>query len=314
MRTTSERLVILEGPDGGGKTTLAKKFLKLGYTYVHLGTFKEVGSDLARLYVEAIMPAVLGHAPVVLDRCWLSELPYGLAMRDGADRLGPRRRQLERLALRCQATLVRCLPPYDVALAAWRARSRKEGAEYLDTEAKFKAVYDWYAGLTHEGTALPVMTYDRTKLGELDARDVVSLSTFTTPHPLDRATAGNWDAPLVLLGEAFAEHHDGDALHRWPFGALSGSSSVWLTGQLAEAGISEAALLWANADMLPGSEALVDRLRRAKRVFTLGEKAADAVKDLGLSTVHHLGHPQHHKRFRFKDPYPLLHLLQEATR
>src|SRR4051812_18522188 len=120
--THSKRLVILEGPDGAGKTTLAEQLGRRGWLVVHLGPFLQVDDDLARLYVEAMMPAILGHADVVLDRCWLSEIPYGLVMRDGDDRLGWQRRLLERLALRCRATVIRCLPPREIAKSWWTAR------------------------------------------------------------------------------------------------------------------------------------------------------------------------------------------------
>ncbi len=39
------RVVILEGPDGSGKTTLAKELVKSGFTYKHMGVPDE-GTDL----------------------------------------------------------------------------------------------------------------------------------------------------------------------------------------------------------------------------------------------------------------------------
>ena len=85
MPSTSAKLTIFEGPDGGGKTTAAEKYAKeTGAQYVHFGPLPHVKDSLARVYVEAMMPAILGLQDVVFDRSWLSEIPYGTAFRGGA--------------------------------------------------------------------------------------------------------------------------------------------------------------------------------------------------------------------------------------
>src|SRR5882757_4772670 len=105
---TCGSLTIFEGPDGSGKTTAAKAFAaEMGARYVHLPQFKRVTTGLPRMYLEAMLPALLGYQDVVMDRCWLSEVPYGRVFRDGADRVGEiSRHMLERVALRAGALVV----------------------------------------------------------------------------------------------------------------------------------------------------------------------------------------------------------------
>src|ERR1700743_601382 len=108
MPHLSAPLIIFEGPDGSGKTSAAKALAKkMNARYVHHGPYSRMGSGLPRIYLESMLPAIYGHQPVVLDRSWLSEIPYGIAFRDGMDRVGIRRRILERVALRCQTIVVR---------------------------------------------------------------------------------------------------------------------------------------------------------------------------------------------------------------
>lgn len=79
------KLIIIEGPDGAGKTTLARDLAeKLGAVSMHLTCTKALVGGL-RDYQLHVMRDVaenlrLGHT-VVLDRSWISEAVYGPIMR-----------------------------------------------------------------------------------------------------------------------------------------------------------------------------------------------------------------------------------------
>lgn len=137
-------LVIFEGPDGGGKTTLAKALSNsINGDYVHHGPYLDIedGRLLAEKYIDSLMPARLGNAPVVLDRSWISEVPYGLAFRDGADRIGPvMKERLELLAR--HAIYVWCLPSWESVQINFVMKTRDE---YLNTAAQLYQVYEWYS-------------------------------------------------------------------------------------------------------------------------------------------------------------------------
>lgn len=304
----AEQLItIFEGPDGSGKSTAAKNYaLRTNAHYVHMGPLKHVTSGLARMYVEAMMPALLGHRSVVMDRCWMSEPIYGRAFRGGKDRLhAADYRMLERLAMRCGAVVVHCRPNLGKVLENWF--SRRE-SEMLMAKKQLITVYDLYGDLTYT-TSLPVMTFDYTKC---DFGDVV-LSRMLS-HPLESRSAGNAHADIIIVGEQFGEHKNHDPLYQWPFASFSDEGcSRWLTMQLAQASISEKDLLWFNVDQL--SKAIVKRWV-GRKVFALGAKALQSLHEMlgpddGV-TVSAVEHPQFWKRFRAGVPYPLGSLIQRT--
>lgn len=307
--TTCKTITIFEGPDGGGKSYAAQAYAAtIGADVVHLGPFPGVGpGNLARLYVEAMLPALQGHRHVVLDRCWLSERPYGQAFRNGKLRLLPvHERMLSRLAWRCGAVLVLGLPGIDVCLANWRAR---RGEELLQREDQLREVYDCYAGRAAvDGYDLNTVVYDY-KGGSLAAmlEDVLRLRPRT--HPLTVRSAGNLAARVAIVGEGFGMVKDTDALYQWPFASFSNQGcSRWLTDQLLEAGVGEDQLLWVNADHL--TDASFNDLLRTKHVLAFGKIASQRLVELDIT--HQLSpHPQSWKRFHHRDPYPVIARVRE---
>ena len=302
-------LTIFEGPDGGGKTTAARSYAELtGAVYFHLGPFPRLSTNLARMYVEVLMPAVLGHRAVVLDRSWLSEKIYGQVFRNGTDRLGIETvRIIERLAFRCQTLVVLCVPRWEAVLGSFR---RRKGEEMLDREEQLRQVYDLYD--KSFATSLPTVRWDYEQT-PLNAMLFEGDRERPLPHPAKLRTAGNWDAGVVLVGEDFAELKDQDAFYQWPFGSLSGAGcSRWLAKQLDEAGIGENQLLWINADN--SDEDLHRVVCDAREIITLGTKAEMRMRALGYTDVVHAApHPQFWRRFHRHQPYPLLPLLKELT-
>jgi hypothetical protein len=295
--STSRKLTIFEGPDGSGKSTAAEQYAKeTGAKYVHFGPLPNVKDGLARMYVEAMLPALLGYQDVVFDRCWLSEVPYGSAFRDGADRLGrPAVRMLERLALRCSGAVVYCLP--DWLTVRNNYLSRKE-IEYLQNEEQLQHVYEVY---TSQSTDLPRFNYDYTVLGGFDAFEVDQVRT--PAHPLGVASAGNLNASIMLVGEDFAERKDQDPWYQWPFASFSNQGcSQWLTEQLDLAGISEFSLYWVNADQA------IERPRTDTAVIALGTSASQSLLAAGIPHEK-IPHPQSWLRFNSKQRYPLLNLF-----
>lgn len=306
----TRRLTILEGPDGGGKSSLAARFRELSpfAHHVHCGPFPHVTKGLARLYVEAMLPALLGLADVVMDRAWFSEPIYGSAFRGGEDRLGAaQRRMLTRLALRCDVRLVLCLPGVESCLETFRGR---KGEELLEREEQLKQVYEAYDQLAREPPGLPTFVHNYHLADE--APMLVSAAGEVKPHKTHWRSAGNRAAPVVLVGEALGEVKEYDSLFRAPFVSFDrGGCSAWLTDLLGEAGYQELSFLWANADDPALGEIISAEPRQ--RVVALGRSAHEALDWLipgGL--VRYVDHPQHAKRFHHHEPYELLDVLQEV--
>ena len=144
-------IIILEGPDGGGKTTLAERLRQFFGTHRMTHVMKHgpyIGmstEDLCKTYFRSMTQALTYDDHVIMDRSWLSEPIYGTVYRNGANRVDlPRRRMLERVALSRGAVVVHCQP--DLSLCVDTFKQRK-GIEYLDTTEQLGAVYEAYETL-----------------------------------------------------------------------------------------------------------------------------------------------------------------------
>lgn len=148
MISSPSRLTIFEGPDGAGKSTVAKAWAEATHAqYVHLGPRPEIkGPELAFDYIKAMLPAIRGNHAVVMDRCWISEKPYGDAFRHGQDRLGDAvRAELEALAMEASsASVVLCLPDWPIVKANFERRS---GQEMLKNTDQLRTVFDAYQAM-----------------------------------------------------------------------------------------------------------------------------------------------------------------------
>ena len=126
--------VIIEGPDGGGKTTLAEALLKeLDLVYHHEGPPERGG--LHDRY------SALLRENSVLDRWALSEAVYGSVCRGGSLLTPLELAKLLALARRAGAVSVLCLPPLEVCEAVWEARKR---SEYVTSARALREVYEAY--------------------------------------------------------------------------------------------------------------------------------------------------------------------------
>ncbi len=141
-------LVILDGPDGGGKTTLAKS---LGSPIIHFGR-EHTFDDYANIISKPGRPL-----DTIFDRCWASAAIYE-AIEVGTDRFLTTYRKLERFAVRHSAVFVLCLPPEEVCMANWAARPEQE--KFSD-QVLVRQFYHAWSKFTR--TDLPMLTYDYTK-------------------------------------------------------------------------------------------------------------------------------------------------------
>ena len=302
---TSKRVTIFEGPDGAGKTTAALNYAeRTNARYVHFGPLPHVRTSLARVYVEAMLPALLGYQDVVLDRSWLSEYPYGTTFRATQ----PLRvsvvenSMLERIALRCGAVVVKCLPDQNVVIENFKQRRQ---IEMLKNEADLKEVWLKYAWLD---TDLPTIDHDYT-INSLDDL-FANLESLRLPtHPLCMNTAGNWYGDRVIVGDTLAEMKETDSFQQYPFVSFSQSGcSYWLTKQLVNWGTREHDICWINAAD-PGIRRFFEEEPDRRRVvIALGKQAASKLIELGVNHVT-VPHPQYQKRFNNMQEYSLRKLM-----
>lgn len=72
--------LIIDGPDGGGKSTLAKRIAEQsGFEIIHFSYPKteEEKANMFKMYTDAIYK----HDNVIFDRSWYSEMVYGRILR-----------------------------------------------------------------------------------------------------------------------------------------------------------------------------------------------------------------------------------------
>lgn len=310
--TISKQVTIFEGPDGGGKSFAAQHYAQLhGARYVHLGPMRGIlNQQLGRIYAEAMLPALMGYQDIVLDRCWVSEEPYGTAFREGKFRIQrSHERMLERLAWRCGAVIVICLPGIETSVEHW---SRRRDEEMLKHERQLRMVYAWYESAVeterfHLNTV--IHNYTKTTRDQLGS-DIARVRP--AQHPLAWKSAGNIAARVAIVGDTFGEVKDTDLLYQWPFASFSNRGcSRWLTEALHNAGIGEYQLFWANADQLDNpTNGLADHLRQ-RHVFAFGEAAAAKLARKGVA-AQYVHHPDAWNRNAYAETYKPLELIREA--
>jgi len=320
-------LIILEGGDCAGKTTLANTLRKRlpNASYVHYSDMAPVKRSLPRMYTEGMLPAVIGHRPVIMDRCWLSEEPYCRVFRpDETPRLDDAdTRMLERLALTCRPLVIYCDPGWKTVEPLFKERkAAKPAAEYLDSADQLKHVREWYHK-TMRRSHLPIVRYDWTSKAAPDFVDALVQRISDFYEDLLRLEnikgVGGTYATTLVVGDEFAKHQEFDPHYQWPFASFSNvGCSRWLATQMDKYHIPEGKLWWVNQDQLDHDSAvadILDAIPTISSIACLGAKARDRVNELLANPeyIYHFNHPQHHKRFHSDEPYPLLDFLKEAT-
>lgn len=136
-------IFVLEGPDGAGKTSLAKSLQEyLGARYIHL-TYRF--KDRMHLYHGAAIRLAARFAenqPVIIDRWWPSEIVYADAYRGGSD-FAKYYLLLEHIANHLGVVYVMCLPQdRDNYLVHYDELKGKREEMY---DSGMSKVYDGYA-------------------------------------------------------------------------------------------------------------------------------------------------------------------------
>lgn len=143
-------IIVLEGPDGVGKTTLAHELKTLlGARYIHL-TYRF--RDRMNLYHYAairLAAHLAQNQPVIIDRWWPSEIAYAEVYRGGS-KFTKYYFLLEHIATQMGVTYVMCLPEdrekYLSNFEEMR-ETRTEAERSRDPDGCLGRIYDEYSGI-----------------------------------------------------------------------------------------------------------------------------------------------------------------------
>lgn len=284
---SDKTITIFEGPDGSGKTTVAKQYAqRTGALYIHFDALYGV-TNTHKYYMEAMLPALMGYQSVVLDRCWHSGPIYDMVFRNLREH---EQRQtvdictlLDRAAAFCKAVYVRCLPSEDQCIANWKSRLE---SELVKSENKMRAIYKLYA--EQDSVNLPVISYDYTE---------TSVITYETPFDklVDYINCTrNYEyaasQPRVnIMVSSSVEKSDLDTLIDVPGVRFHPNSNERILAtifdkrfQLGDGPVTESIVNYLSADMSPLElikyfESTKGNGARRQCVFAIGDEAGDTM-------------------------------------
>lgn len=304
------QVIVTEGPDGGGKTTLARWLEKKhGFRYEHEGPLPSEG-NLLDYYGQKLHDYLNWAGIVVMDRAWLGEMIYGPMARH-TDRLGYYGMKLFQRVLASQnVSCFICLPPIEVCHRNWKQKYEAKN-DYLNNEAAFYDCYHRYEGLSvYPGHR--VFDYEVHQKEEVLRRDGLVFPD---------GVIGSPTAKFLVVGEQV-----NSTSMDFPFFSDHGSGR-YLNDALWAAGFKEEELMFTNVKTYQGRlrdlKEVVLRLHNLETIISLGTVAAALVQValnecLGCTNLNiQLPHPSYFKRFhasRGKDYVQQLRQIRESVK
>lgn len=312
-----EGIIILEGPDASGKTTLQQYLVDhYGAIAIHLTYNDKVAPRMFDYQTEEMIKAIelsKDHL-VVVDRHWISEQVYAKVFRGGSPwpMMG---RMMDRVWRKHAAIYILCLP-FSLTDGVTRHRNNLDQTHPYSDE-KFMELLGEYADFASDfQMRKDVLTYSIEAHGDsLDhycKRVMDKVTSWRSSQydrildPDDQSVTGHaYDAKYIIIGEQINKK---DNYFEWPFYEHR-NSSLFLSECLAEIGAPETQIMWANV-RLPGGELNhhLQHLLLEKRLkaIVFGDIAAYALhKFWGFKDFVKLPHPQWVKRFNHKESFIL---------
>ena len=149
-------IYILEGPDGSGKSSLAKRLAEQGGFKIVHRTRPKSNAEKLEMFNSYVEIAKSGE-DIILDRAWYSEIVYGEIMRDDSSISEKQMWELEMLVIKNGGgMIIYCTEDPDVL---WE-RCTRRGEDYItdyETLRSISFAYDaLFYGVHH---FLPVVVY-----------------------------------------------------------------------------------------------------------------------------------------------------------
>ena len=324
-------IIMLEGPDCGGKTTLAEALVNTVESYggrakiAHMGYTKGQDSwaENANSLIAAIRWAFSTPGGViVLDRQFIGESIYGCVYRGGSA-IPLASRHLDRLLYRFRALRVLCIPPKDVVIGT-HARLKLERHEAFDdisdTVHLYHALWDgcsitpllndyvgwlsvsggvadrsgWYK---YDWTVTPLQEQVDLLLQELMLEQDMIFDGYLDWHEFT-FTGFPKTRGLLFIGDKISCTNELNL----PFFSNS-ASSLYLAKTLHELQLDEAGIAIANINDDGGKEQMLELVENVDfaKIIVLGKEAERTMIRESLPFTAAVRHPQHARRFNFHD-------------
>lgn len=270
---------IFEGPDGSGKTTLARDLERQGWRYHHEGPPPVPCPSLIEHYAQLLLSV---RQPTVFDRLFLGEVIYGPLLR-GHDKIGGQVGvdMLNQLVWALGGRTIIFLPGLETSWLNMKSR-KGELVKAVEDHAKVYNAYCEYA----DDENMDYGKYDyKTDFGH-------SMG----PPRLPKGMVGHHSARVVLVGDVA-----NSATLDLPFFAEDGSSG-YLRECLRRAGYHPRDYILVNANKIDGTSWKVADMveefwhpENRPEIVALGNNAYEAAYDV---VNHKLNHPAYQKRFK----------------
>lgn len=300
-------VIVLDGPDGTGKSTLAQELCqKLDAKYLHL-TYRWPKNMFD--YHTAALFYVLRQAqerPVVLDRWWMSEIVYADAYRGGS-KWPLAHRLFQKAALRHNFLYVFCLPQDKPRYLQHFNELKGRRTEMFD--AGMDKVYDGFEKIVkrfmrenHPSFGLYDLFHSEGSVdlilewsSELRKRDLVMLNA---PTNFMNLTGHPSQAKYLFVGDELKPKTRREV---WPFFEY-GNSSLYLAETFEKLEVPEHELMFMNINhpWQKQTNVLLQFIAQEYRhisIVPMGKEARVGLNSLGINFNHELAHPQYYRRF-----------------
>jgi len=156
-----KKVIMVEGPDGGGKSTLISKIHRDGVDngdlIFHNGLYP-TPDDAYSSYLGQLNAFEEGACDrLILDRSVISQMIYGAVMRNEPLNY-EMTDKIQAKFLQLNGIIILCLPPLKVCMQNWRARNA-QNKEYVTKSKKMIQIYGLYSAVSE---AFNLIKYDYT--------------------------------------------------------------------------------------------------------------------------------------------------------